>query len=67
MSSSASTFIGGLSIGAVGALVVQQLASTPAPEPVQVPDTIMSVVSLVLLGLTVVVIWAGMAYMPRGV
>ena len=65
MSSSASTFIGGLSIGAVGTLVVQQLASTPAPEPPVVPTPVLEVIPVVSIVLVAIAIYGGIVYGPR--
>ena len=65
MSSSASTFIGGLSIGVVGTLVVQQIASTPPPEPPVVPTPILEVVPLLTLGLLAVAVYGGFVHGPR--
>jgi hypothetical protein len=65
MSSSASTFIGGLSIGAVGTLVVQQVASTPAPEPPVLPNPVLEVVPLLTLGLVAVAVYGGIVHGPR--
>lgn len=65
MSSSASSFIGGLSIGVVGTLVVQQVASTPAPEPPVVPSPILQVVPPVTLTLVAFAVYGGIVYGPR--
>ena len=65
MSSSAPTFIGGLSIGVVGTLVVQQIASTPPPEPPVVPTPILEVVPLLTLGLLAVAVYGGIVHGPR--
>lgn len=63
--SSESTFIGGLSIGAVGTLVVQQLATRPAPEPAVVPKLVLEVVPVVSVVLIGIAIWGGILYGPR--
>lgn len=65
MSGSASTFIGGLSIGAVGTLVVQQLDSSPAPEPPAVPMPILEVFPMVTLILVAVAVYGGIVHGPR--
>ena len=65
MSSSTSSFIAGLSIGAVGTLVVQQVASTPAPESPVVPAPILQVVPVVSLALIAIAFYGGIVYGPR--
>lgn len=65
MSSSASSFIGGLLIGVVGTLVVQQLASTPAPEPAVVPTPILNVIPLVTIVILALAFYGGIVHGPR--
>jgi len=62
---SASTFIGGVTIGAVGTLVVQQLASTPPPEPPVVPTPLLNMIPLVSLALLAIAFYGGIVYGPR--
>ena len=63
--SSASTFIGGLSVGVVATLVVQQVASTPAPGPPTVPAPILQVVPLVSLALIAIAFYGAVVHGPR--
>lgn len=65
MTDSASTFIGGVTIGAVGTLVVQQLASTPPPEPPVVPTPLLNMIPLVSLALLAIAFYGGIVYGPR--
>ena len=65
MSSSASTFIGGVTIGAVGTLIIQQVASTPPPEPPVVPTPLLNVIPLVSLSLLAIAFYGGIVYGPR--
>jgi len=65
MIDSLSTFIGGFSIGAVGTLVVQQIASTPAPDPPVVPTPALELVPVVSIVLIAIAIWGAILYGPR--